>query len=150
MPRQLVIGIGNPGRGDDGLGPALAEAIRAEAIAGVEVEVDYQLAIEHAAWIAEVDTVWFVDASIEAGDAPYVCRRLRPRPGLDFTSHVLEPGRVLALADELYGCRPEAWLFTVVGESFEMFEQELSVVAAARLADARGELAGCLRRCKAQ
>ncbi|MBL9110068.1 MAG: hypothetical protein JNM74_12375, partial [Myxococcales bacterium] len=48
----LVIGIGNPSRGDDALGPAvvarLEELLRAELAGGqVETLVDFQLQIEH-------------------------------------------------------------------------------------------------------
>ena len=43
--RILVIGYGNPGRRDDGLGPALAARLEALALPGVTVESDFQLAI---------------------------------------------------------------------------------------------------------
>ena len=38
--KTLLIGYGNPGRLDDGLGPALAEAVAKLAIPGVTVEAD--------------------------------------------------------------------------------------------------------------
>lgn len=44
--RILLIGYGNPGRGDDGLGPALAAAIEAMELPGVTVEADYQLMVD--------------------------------------------------------------------------------------------------------
>ena len=47
--RILVIGYGNPGRCDDGLGPALVARLESLRIPGLSVEVDYQLSIEHAA-----------------------------------------------------------------------------------------------------
>ena len=45
---MLLIGYGNPGRRDDGLGPALAGAIAAADLPGVEVESGYQLLPEDA------------------------------------------------------------------------------------------------------
>ena len=48
MKKLLLIGYGNPGRGDDGLGPALAEAIEQKQYADVEVDIDFQLNVEDA------------------------------------------------------------------------------------------------------
>ena len=137
----LVIGFGNPGRGDDGLGPALAERIAAARLPGVEVEIDYQLVVEHAAMVAGVGTVYFLDATVDATLEPFVVRRIQPEPGLDFTSHVLAPGRVLALAAELYGARPEAWLVSIPGEDFEL-DERLSRPARDRLEAAFEHLVG--------
>jgi hypothetical protein len=72
--RVLVIGYGNPGRADDGLGPALATALEALRIPGLTVESDYQLSIEHAAMAAEHDIVVFADADPLA-DGPFSLRR---------------------------------------------------------------------------
>jgi DNA-binding response OmpR family regulator len=44
--RVLVIGYGNPGRLDDGLGPALAETLQRLDLPGVTVDADYQLTAE--------------------------------------------------------------------------------------------------------
>ena len=47
--RVLVIGYGNPGRQDDGLGAAVIERLEALGLEGVTVDADYQLNIEDAA-----------------------------------------------------------------------------------------------------
>ena len=44
----LVLGCGNPARGDDGLGPALIQGIEIAALEGIETRVDYQLCVEDA------------------------------------------------------------------------------------------------------
>ena len=44
--QTLVIGYGNPGRRDDGLGPSFADILAAEGIPGVDVDSDYQLTVE--------------------------------------------------------------------------------------------------------
>ncbi len=64
----LIIGIGNPSRGDDALGPAVVariEELLAAEIAGGHVEtlIDFQLQLEHTLDIAGRETVFIVDAS---------------------------------------------------------------------------------------
>lgn len=132
----LLIGFGNPGRGDDGLGPALAEAVDACALPGVEVCVVYQLAVEHAADVARARRVLFVDASIDPACRPFAIERVVPEPGLDFTTHALAPARVVALAEELFGARRDAWLLTIGGSRFDPFLEDLSAPAQANLAEA--------------
>lgn len=144
MQKVLVIGFGNPGRGDDGLGPALAEAIRARALPGVQVRVDYQLAVEHAADVAAADVVYFVDATVDPTCRPFALVPLLPEPGLDFSTHALAPGRVLALAYELFDARPTAWMLTMGGESFEPFVEELTPFARANLDRALEHLIGTI------
>ncbi len=136
-PSVLIVGFGNPGRGDDGLGPVLAEEIAAARLPGVTVEIDYQLAVEHAAMVAACDTVYFLDATVDTTCDPFAVQPLLPEPGLDFTSHSLPPARVLALAQDLYGARPEAWLLSVAGERFDVFDTRLSRRARRRLEAAK-------------
>ena len=70
MTNVLIIGYGNPGRLDDGLGPALAEIMEEKRLPGLTVDANYQLAVEDAAQVAQYDVVVFADAAI-AGDGPY-------------------------------------------------------------------------------
>jgi len=60
----VVIAVGNPSRGDDAIGPELAERLEAEALPDVEVIVDYQLQIEHSLELEGRRLAVFVDASI--------------------------------------------------------------------------------------
>ena len=131
--RILVIGYGNPARGDDGLGPALAARVEREAWPGVEVEIDFQLAVEHAAMIAEFEKVVFVDATVEASKRSFTLGRVEPERTLDFSTHSLSPAQVVGLSAELFGAEPDAWLLSITGERFEMFDEELSPVARERL-----------------
>ena len=62
----LLIGFGNQGRGDDGLGPLFAERIERAAPAGLAIDIDYQLTVDHALIAAEADLVIFADAEIGA------------------------------------------------------------------------------------
>jgi hydrogenase maturation protease len=62
----LVIGYGNTLRGDDGVGPRVAEAVRALRLPGVSTLVCQMLTPEHAAPISLAQTVIFVDAAVDA------------------------------------------------------------------------------------
>ncbi len=126
--RVLVIGYGNPGRLDDGLGPALAAAIEARQIPGVEVEADYQLNVEHAEQIARYDAVVFADASVSA-PAPFEWQELAPHPIVGMGSHSLHPSAVLALALDCFGARPRAYALAIRGREFGDFGVQLSTEA---------------------
>jgi len=132
-PGVLILGYGNPGRLDDGLGPALAEAIEARSLPGVTVEADYQLTVEDAAELARHRVVIFADADA-AGPEPFSMTRLEPSSQpLSFSTHSVEPGDVLALAAELFGAEPEAWVLGIRGYEFDEFEERLSDKAQANL-----------------
>jgi hydrogenase maturation protease len=123
--RVLVIGYGNPGRADDGLGPALAERLEAMALAGVTVESDYQLSIEHAAMAAEHDVVVFADADAHALE-PFYIRPLEPTPAARFTSHGVAPGEVLYLARTCFGAAPRGYLLGIRAAVLDRFGEGLS------------------------
>ena len=55
LPRALLIGYGNPGRGDDGLGPAFAQRIADKKLPGLSVEIDFQLMADHSLTISQHD-----------------------------------------------------------------------------------------------
>ena len=132
----LVIGYGNPGRRDDGLGPAFADAIAELALPGVQVEMDYQLSVEDAAVAAASERVLFVDAD-SAGREPFSVRRLAPAAKTaSFSTHSVQPEAVLALAKDLFGAEPESWLLGIRGYEFNEFGEGLSARAATNLAAA--------------
>jgi hydrogenase maturation protease len=108
----LVIGYGNTLRQDDGAGPHVAERIEALGLPGVATLVCAQLSPEHVETVARAATVVFVDASVEAS------REVQLRPvGAASSSHImahaLEPPTILALARDVYGRAPQAWLLTI-------------------------------------
>ena len=145
MAETLVLGWGNPGRGDDGLGPALAALLAKSAPGGVAVDSDYQLQVEDAAECAGHERVIFVDAD-RRGPEPFFCRRLAPATsGLSFSSHSVSPGGLLALTRELFGQEPEAWLVGVRGYEFDSFHEGLSRQAQRNVAAAADYLSSALR-----
>ena len=141
----LVLGWGNPGRLDDGLGPALVAAIEAERVPGVAVESEYQLQVENAEMVARHDRVVFVDADRQ-GVEPFSMQRLFPGDGrLSFSTHSLSPESVLALSRDLFGAEPEAWLLGIRGYDFDDFGEQLSERGQASLKAAVGYLCRALR-----
>jgi hydrogenase maturation protease len=141
--RTLVLGYGNPGRQDDGLGPALANRIDALGQPGLTTLDAYQLNIEDALDVAEHDVVWFVDAA-KVGPAPFSVRELSGASSHEFTSHLVRPEAVLALARDGWGRTPKAFLLAIRGYRFE-FVERLTRAAARNLRAAEAMLVASLR-----
>jgi hydrogenase maturation protease len=125
QPRVLVYGYGNPARQDDGLGPRCVEAVRAWDMDGVETDANYQPQIEDAVDVASHAVVVFVDAAT-AGPAPFAFAPLAPCEGAGFTTHRVEPGELLAMAESLFGAAPSAFLLGIRGYDFAGFAEGLS------------------------
>jgi hydrogenase maturation protease len=141
----LVIGYGNPGRLDDGLGPALAERLARRRIPGVTVDADYQLTVEDAAAVAAHGAVVFADASVD-GAEPFFFREVAPAgTGPSFSSHSVEPAEVLGMARALFGARTRGYALGIRGYAFDEFGERLSERAEANLAAALRFLARWLR-----
>ncbi len=133
--KVLVIGFGNPGRGDDGLGPAIAERLEELKIENLTVESDYQLSVEHAAMAAEHDMVVFADAAVDAG-TPFYFRPCGPAPADQFSSHSVTPGEVLLLAQSCFQKSPEAYVLGIRATELQEFGEGLSAQARQDLAAA--------------
>lgn len=144
-PTVLVYGYGNPGRLDDGLGPALARALGEQELgAGVRLETGYQLQIEDAALVAEHDVVVFADADAACAE-PFELRPLQPRPEVSFSTHSLAPEAVLALAHEHLGARTRGFVLGIRGYHFDDYGERLSPAAARNLEQASAFVARALR-----
>ena len=136
MPDVLVIGFGNPLRGDDGLGWRAAQELeRADLGPDVHVVTCRQLTPERAADVAAAGFVLFIDAACDrpAGQVARLdveCGSGRPT----FCVHQLDPSGLLALARDAYGAFPQAVALSVGAESFECGERMSAPVTAA-LAD---------------
>jgi hydrogenase maturation protease len=123
--RVLIIGYGNPGRGDDGIGPALAQRLESLQLAGVTTESDYQLTIEHAAMVAEHDVVVFADAALDAESA-YYFRQISAGPSQKYSSHSVTPSEVLLLAGSCFNAAPQAYVLGIRAHNLEEFGEGLS------------------------
>ena len=118
MNETLLIGIGNSGRSDDGLGWAFLDRVQQETAFVGQVEFRYQLQVEDAALISDVDHVIFIDSY--RGDLPngFQLTRCEPSREFAFTTHVLPPGAVLFLCKDLYGRVPRADTLMIQGASW--------------------------------
>ncbi len=135
----LVLAVGNPSRGDDALGPMLADMVEAAALPGVEVIVEFQLQVENALDLEGRERVIFVDAGAGT-DGPFELRDAKPAADFLHTSHALSPEAVLATFLRVTGTLPPpCTILCVRGESFELGEG-LSEAAAANLRAAGGVL----------
>lgn len=120
-PTRLVIGIGNPSRGDDALGPLLVERLQVLNLADVELLTDYQLQVEYALDLQARREVVFVDASLDAA-APFTFTPALAAEDSSYSSHELSPGAVLHAYRKLFGEPPAAYVLAVRGHAFELGE----------------------------
>jgi hydrogenase maturation protease len=132
-PHILVYGYGNPGRGDDGLGPALVAALETLGADRLDCESDYQLAVEDAATLAKYDVVVFVDADA-SGPEPFWFDHVQASRELSFSSHSATPGQVVGLAREMFGAQVKAYTLGIRGYRFGELGESLSEPARANLA----------------
>ena len=123
--KLLLIAYGNPGRLDDGLGPAVADAVQRIGLPSVTIESCYQLAVEHAEAAARHDVVIFADADA-SGPAPFRFDRIEPQTKASFSTHMMEPATVLGLARDVFGALPEGYLLGVRGYEFDDFGEVIS------------------------
>ncbi|MBU6950269.1 hydrogenase maturation protease [Hahella sp. HN01] len=140
----LVIGYGNPGRQDDGLGPACADRIAELNLAGVTVETNYQLTVEDALELSRYQQVVFIDASLRGGK-PFFLQQIEADDECPMSSHVLSPQAVVTLSRTLFSADTEAFLMGIRGYAFDRFEEALSPEAQHNLNQAFDYLASWLQ-----
>lgn len=129
---MLLIGYGNPGRGDDGLGPAFARRIAARNLPGLSVEIDYQLTVDHALMIASAERVIFADAALDAA-APFYFRPVVGETGGSLGSHSIGPEDAVALSGLLFGAAPAGFVLGLRGAAYGEMAEGLSAAAVASL-----------------
>ena len=146
---RLVIGVGNPSRGDDALGPRFVERVGAALVAEIargEIELltDFQLQIEHTLDLEGRDEVTFVDASVTAAP-PFEHTRTEALADGTASTHVMSPAALLDACRAVGVSSPTAWTLAIRGERFELGE-DLSDHARAHLDAAVGFFVGHVRR----
>ncbi len=121
----LIIGYGNPGRGDDALGPECLYRLAAlrklrPAWPAIEFVEDLQLNPEHAVDLLDRELVLFIDADVSCLP-PFSFTRLQPARDASYSSHVMSPAAVVHVYEEVYGRQaPPGFLLSVRGENFEL------------------------------
>ena len=132
MPHVLVIGYGNPLRGDDGLGWAVAaELLRENNSTEVEVLPCHQLTPELASAMSSAEAVIFVDCAREGTRGDFRCIEVQPEAGSATFTHDLTPSTLLSLTCELFGVCPHAYLLSICGCCFDTAESLSSAVTGA-------------------
>lgn len=120
----LVIGYGNTLRGDDGVGPRVAEAIEKLNLPGVRTLVCQQLSPEYADLVSRAQTVVFVDAAVDAPREVQL-RKLEPGESSQLMAHAADPRTLLALARDVFSHAPQAWWLTIPAVKLD-FSEELT------------------------
>jgi hydrogenase maturation protease len=131
-PAPLLVAMGNPLRGDDGVGWLIADAVeRAGAPAGARVVRCRQLLPELAVAVASASAVVLVDAAVDVPPGAVRVTPVAPVAAPEVSPHDLSPGALLALARVLAGAAPPAWLVAVGGARFSYGEGLSAPVRAA-------------------
>jgi hydrogenase maturation protease len=125
--RILVVGLGHPYRGDDGIGIRAAEEFEAmNQDTTVEVMATQELLPELTEVISHIDLLVFLDA--RAGGVPGLVEVSEVLPAESKGGvflHTMTMETLLSAARTLFGHAPKAMLVSVAGESFD-FSAHLS------------------------
>lgn len=119
-PRKLIIGYGNPLRGDDGVGwkaaSTLAATIPSEAARVLTV---HQLTPELAEPVSQAELVIFIDASALGRPGTWKCEEVKSQSTCtNSLAHSFDASALLAYSRAIFNATPRALLISVVGESF--------------------------------
>jgi hydrogenase maturation protease len=147
-PQILILGFGNPGRQDDGLGPRCVALLenhfaKQQLTAAVNTDCNYQLTVEDALAISQVEKVIFIDAAIGLA-TDFQFTPIKPLPAASWNYHLLTPEGLLYLTDTLFNATPDAYLMAIKGYEFDQFGEKLSVQAEANMLQAYQFLTGKL------
>ncbi|MCC6581772.1 MAG: hydrogenase maturation protease [Phycisphaeraceae bacterium] len=130
MSPVLIIGYGSTLRGDDALGPMVAE--RLEEMLGdcVTVEIRQSLTPELTMDISQAELVLFIDCSVEGKPGTVRCRRVTAGGESNLAMvHFLDPSGMMTWTKKLYGGTPRAYTLSATGATFD-FGEELSPAVA--------------------
>ena len=123
-PATVVIGVGNPDRGDDGAGPAVASRVET-AVSSVTTVIRRSDPTSVVDDLAGAETAYLVDATrsgvepgtvrrIEVGDAPLAAA------GVRYSSHGLDVAEAIELARAVGGLPRRLVVFGVEGQDFRL------------------------------
>lgn len=125
----LVFGIGNPLRGDDGLGFAFVNQLKEDK--NIHLKHAYQLNIEDAEVIQQYKKVIFVDAAVDL-EKDFKIVYMSPKSQTQFSSHSLDIPTVMSICLEVYQRLPTVILLKIKGDKFGLNDQ-LSELSKKRL-----------------
>jgi hydrogenase maturation protease len=119
----LILGYGNPLRGDDALGPQVAEelAVRLGDDPRVTLQTVHQLTLDLAETLANFSLVLLIDAREAEPVGEIFTQKIQPSQNLPQPfSHYLVPAELLGVCQILYGALPEMILTGVNATNFEV------------------------------
>ena len=120
MAKLLLFGYGNPGCGDDALGPELIARIAQLHLEDVECQNDMQLQIEHVTDLEGCDQVLFIDADMSCAE-PFEFCQIDAAGDDSYTSHAMSPSALLHAYRQVYRKdAPGALLLRIRGYDFEL------------------------------
>jgi len=121
-PKILILGYGNPGRGDDALGPELVDFVRAQGFSDIECQHDMQLQVEYVTDLQGRELILFVDADASCPE-PFHFSEISAEKDDSYTSHAMTPHAVLYAYNKVFGTgAPPAFLLRIRGYRFELGE----------------------------
>lgn len=127
IPDTLVLGYGNPLRGDDAAGYAVAEKILSLGNNQIDAVSTHQLLPEHAELIRRYRRVFFVDASADTSIEEIRVSPLNTQKTDMGSLHACDPESILSLCKALYESSPDATFIAIPARNFD-FGEELSPV----------------------
>jgi hydrogenase maturation protease len=123
----MVIGIGNPLRGDDAVGIHLVQRLKRHFTGDFKGIVAYEADIGLAEEISCYPALLVIDALAASSEPPF---QMLPLPAAStifpaggFSSHAFNWGMVLAMARDIFGRCPEAFLCGIRAHSFAIDER---------------------------
>lgn len=120
MKKTLVIGYGNPLRGDDGVGWVLAEELEKKySLPQVECQMSIQLVPEMAARFGEFDQVLFIDAAVSGNPGYISINEVKKGQATEKPlNHEFDFDEMVSFAEMFHPKIPKLTLFTVTGSDF--------------------------------
>lgn len=120
-PEILLIGIGNSGRSDDGIGWAALDRIREQGFTGT-CAYRYQLNIEDAELVSHYQKVLLIDACQHDLPAGFSIEQVLPDASFSYSTHQISPAAVAYLCSTLFDARPDIFLLQIPGYRWEIGE----------------------------
>ncbi len=136
MTKKIVIGIGNPLRGDDAFGYVVVNEFIAKHGEAQNEEVDcfhmQQLGLELLPYFEDCETLIFVDASVKVEEGVVKTELIEPGTMIDNpVSHFFDPETLLSSTFALYQRHPKTYLISVGAKDFEIREGLTAPIEAA-------------------
>ena len=123
QPKVLILGYGNPLRGDDALGPVVVEhlAQRLGREQYVALEAVHQLTPDLSERLRHYQRVILIDAVAADVAGRLVFQEVKPDEGVPQTlTHYITPGQLLAITLALYGSAPDMILAGLTANDFRL------------------------------